>query len=88
MFDYHFFFCSEKYRALNFQNKNIFSENSKLGSCFQKLFLKKVFENTENTIFMFFENYSCSLNLVFFCVLCVLINKKNLGTKRQSDNII
>ena len=24
---------------------------------------------------MFFENCSCSLNLVFFCVLCVLMNK-------------
>ena len=40
------------------------------GSCFLKLFFIIVFENIDNTILVFFENYSYFLNLVFFfCVL-------------------
>ena len=40
------------------------------GFCFLNMFLRTVFENTENTKIAFSKNYSCSLNLVFFCVLC------------------
>ena len=39
------------------------------------LFFKIVLENTENTILMFFENYSYSLNLVF-TVFSVFFKKK------------
>ena len=34
-------------------------------SCFSKLLLGIIFENTENTILVFFENYSRSLNLEY-----------------------
>ena len=39
--------------------------NGLFGSCFLKLFLRTVFENTVNTIFVFSENCSYALNLVF-----------------------
>ena len=48
------------------------------GSCFLKLFLRAVFENTENIILMFFENCSYYLNLVFF----IFFKTKKIVTKR------
>ena len=39
------------------------------------LFFNTVIENTENTILVFSENYSCYLNIVFF-VFSVFENKK------------
>ena len=36
------------------------------GFCFLKLFFIVVFENIENTILVFFENYSCFMSFVFF----------------------
>ena len=41
------------------------------------LFFKTVFENSENTIFMLFENCFCYLNLIFFFVLFVFFRTKN-----------
>ena len=41
------------------------------------LFLKIIFENTKNTTLMLFENYHCSLNLVFYMFLCFSEQKKN-----------
>ena len=43
-------------------------------SYFFKIFLRIIFENTENTIFVLFENFSCFLNLIF-SVFFVLIKK-------------
>ena len=62
-------------------------------SCFLKLLLRTVFENTVNTILVFSENYSYSLNFSFlyhvfrkkkfsFCVFIVFIvfqNKKQFS---------
>ena len=46
-------------RERNMQAKGLFD------SCFLKLFLRTVFENTENIIFMFSKNFSYSLDLLF-----------------------
>ena len=42
------------------------------------MFLRIVFENIENTVWVFSENCSCSLNLVFsvFFMFSVFFNKK------------
>ena len=47
-------------------------------ACFLKLFLRTVFENRDNTIFVFFEIIIFSLNLVFsvFSLFSVFQNKK------------
>ena len=39
------------------------------GFYFLKLFLRIVFENTDNTIFVFFKNYFYSFNFVFYELL-------------------
>ena len=49
------------------------------GSCFLKLLLRTIFENTENTILVFSKNCYCSLNLVFSTFFTT---EKQLGTKR------
>ena len=47
------------------------------------MFLRTVFESTENTIFVLSENCSCSLNLMFSMVFVFYIKKKKkLGIKR------
>ena len=51
------------------------------GSCFLKLFLRTVFENTENLILVFNENCSCYLNLVFYMFYMLFKTKKKLRTK-------
>ena len=43
---------------------------------FYKTVFENRFENTENTIFVFFENFSCYFNLMFF----VFFKIKSLGT--------
>ena len=61
------------------------------GFCFLKLFLRTIFENTNNTILVFFENtnniilvffkiFYYFLNLMFYMFSVVFIIKK-LGTK-------
>ena len=45
-------------------------------SCFLKLFLKIVFKNIENIIFVFSKNYYCYLNLVFDVLSIFFENKK------------
>ena len=45
-------------------------------SCFLKLFLKIVFENIENIIFVFSKNYYYYLNLVFYVLSIFFENKK------------
>ena len=44
-------------------------------SCFLKTVLENGFENTKNTLLVFFENYS-SFEFSAFCVLYILQNKK------------
>ena len=51
------------------------------GSCFLKLFLRTLFENTENTILVLSKNLSCYLNIMFSVFFYVFQNKKKLGTK-------
>ena len=46
------------------------------GSYFLLLFSRIVFENTKNTILVFFESCSCYLNLMFF-VFSVFFKSKN-----------
>ena len=41
-----------------------------------------VFENTKNTILVFFENCSCYLDLVFYVFSVFCHNSEKLGTKR------
>ena len=48
------------------RERNMQQAKGLFGSCFLKLFLRTVFENTENTIFMFSENFSYYLDLLFF----------------------
>ena len=51
---------------------------------FQKLFLRTVFENTKYTIFVFLENYSCFLNLVFYMYF-VFSGKKKRGKENRNQ---
>ena len=46
------------------------------GYCFLKLLLRTFFENKDNIILLFFEDYSCSLNLVFSVFLVFFWTKK------------
>ena len=48
------------------------------GSPFLKLFLRTVVENTKNTIFVFFKNCFCYLNLVFSTFSVFFKTKKKL----------
>ena len=48
----------------------------RLWVCFLKLFLKTVFENTKNTILVFFEICCCYLNLVFYMFFVFFKRKK------------
>ena len=52
-------------------------------SHFLKLFLRIIFENTENTILVFSENFSCSMNLVFFVFFIFFITKKKKKKKKN-----
>ena len=47
------------------------------GFFFFKLFMKIVFENTENVILVFSENCHCSLHLVFYMFFVFSIIKKS-----------
>ena len=84
MFDFHFFF-PEKHKktqeTLNLKNKKEFSENTYLVFfVFSKTDLKNSFQKHEpNMSLVFSEKCSCYLNLmIFFCVFCVLQNKKKI----------
>ena len=67
-------FC-KTHNTLNLDNKNSFQKRQgSVWFMFLKLFLKTVFENIDNTILVFFKNYSCFLNLV-------VKKKKKLRTK-------
>ena len=44
------------------------------GSCFLKLFLRIFFENTENVLFVFFENCSYYFDLVFSVFFIIVKN--------------
>ena len=50
-------------------------KNGSLKACYWKLFLRTVFENTDNTIMMLFENCSYSLNILFY-VFFMFFQKK------------
>ena len=45
------------------------------------LFLRTVFGNTENVIFVFFEDSSCSLNFSFCSMFFFFSETKKLGIK-------
>ena len=51
-----------------------------LETCFLKLFLRTVFKKT---ILVFFENCSCSLNLVFSVLSMFFRTKKKKKTRNQ-----
>ena len=46
--------------------------------------LRMIFENTENTTFVLFENYSYSLNLIFF-VLSIIVRTKKKKKKLATE---
>ena len=48
------------------------------GSCFCKLFLRTIFENTEKTILVFSKSCFCSLNSVFFVFFVFSRKKKKI----------
>ena len=64
---------SLKRKIINDRNKRKRENTSMFGFCFLKLFLRAVFENINNTIFVLFENCYSSLNFSVFCVLPVFI---------------
>ena len=51
------------------------------GSWVLKLPSRTVFENTKNTILVFFENCYCYLNFMFYVFSMFFKKKKKLGTK-------
>ena len=63
---------------LEIKKKKGNGNNGLLGSHFLKLILIIIFENKDNTIYVFFEKYFYSLNLVFsiFLILFVFLHKK------------
>ena len=60
-----------KNRERNMQAKGLF------GSSFLKLFLRTVFENTKNTIFVSSENFSYSLDSLFSVFFKTIKKKRN-----------
>ena len=63
VFNLFFFFKIQK--SLNLYNNKIFLKIPKWSMMFFA-FLKQFFENTDNIILVFSENYSYYLNLMFF----------------------
>ena len=51
------------------------------------MFLRMVFESTENTIFVLSENCSCSLNLMFSMAFVFFIKKKKKKKKNWESNV-
>ena len=69
-----------------YQKKFVYLSKKKkgpLGSCFLKLFLRTIFENTKNIISVFSENCSCSLNLMFSMFSRFFKKKKNKGNQHR-----
>lgn len=53
------------------------------GSCFLKLLLRTIFENTETIIMVVFEDYSSSLNLMF-SLLCLFFKIEKQFSKNSN----
>ena len=71
-----FFLLEDKKK--NLLPKTIYRQTLRalFGSYFLKLFLIAVFKNRENTVFVFFKNHSCYLNLIFYVFSLIVKNWK------------